>query len=201
MRTIEADERAVRAAVTLVARATTMDLGRPTPCAGWDLKALLAHMTAQHRGFAAAAAGHGADPAAWQLDDHPLLGYAEATAQVIAAFAAPGTADRDFILPEVAGDRPIRGATAIGFHLVDYVVHGWDVARTLGERYVLDDALAAAAERIAAMVPDGPERLSASAAFRPALRPSPATDPVEGPATTPLDRVLLALGRSPDWPA
>lgn len=32
-------------------------MSRPTPCAGWSLRDLLARMTVQHRGFAAAAAG------------------------------------------------------------------------------------------------------------------------------------------------
>ncbi|NML52559.1 hypothetical protein HHL19_17940 [Streptomyces sp. R302] len=46
--------RVVRDSVHLVARVTPADLTRPTPCAGWDLKDLLDHMTAQHHGFAAA---------------------------------------------------------------------------------------------------------------------------------------------------
>ena len=53
----ELDRRAVRASVDMVAKVTIEDLGRPTPCAGWTLADLLAHMTAQHRGFAAAAEG------------------------------------------------------------------------------------------------------------------------------------------------
>lgn len=191
MRTIEADERAVRATVTVVARATTADLALPTPCADWDLEALLAHMTAQHRGFTAAAAGHGADPAVWQLSDTPLPGYAEAAAQVIAAFAGPGVVDRDFVLPEVAGDRPIRGATAIGFHLLDYVVHGWDVARTLGLPFELPADVLERALPIARAVPGGDRRLIPGAAFAPEL-PVPAD-------ADPLTEIISLLGRSPAW--
>jgi gas vesicle protein len=40
-----------------VTQLTPADLTRPTPCAGWTLHGLLAHMTTQHYGFAAAAAG------------------------------------------------------------------------------------------------------------------------------------------------
>src|SRR5258705_7417724 len=56
---------AVLASVDIVDNVTPNDLHRPTPCAGWDLSRLLAHMTVQHRGFAAAASGDGADPARW----------------------------------------------------------------------------------------------------------------------------------------
>ena len=76
-----ADAIAVRASVSVVAQSTPADLDRPTPCAGWDLAALLAHMTAQHRGFAAAAAGHGGDLALWQpvpLGTDPVRAYADA---------------------------------------------------------------------------------------------------------------------------
>ncbi|MGZ8748588.1 MAG: maleylpyruvate isomerase N-terminal domain-containing protein, partial [Mycobacterium sp.] len=48
---------AVLASVDAVNAVTRDDLARPTPCAGWDLATLLAHMTVQHRGFAAAARG------------------------------------------------------------------------------------------------------------------------------------------------
>jgi len=35
-------------------------------------------------------------------------------------------------LPEVRAGITVPAPIAIGFHLVDYVAHGWDVARTLG---------------------------------------------------------------------
>ena len=52
---------AVTASVDVVNAVTLDDLDRPTPCAGWNLADLLAHMTVQHYGFAAAARGNGAD--------------------------------------------------------------------------------------------------------------------------------------------
>ena len=191
MRTIDADELAVRATLPLVARVTTADLARATPCREWDLGALLAHMTAQHRGFAAAAAGNGADPQVWQPADQPLRQYAEAAEEVITAFAAPGVINRDFLLPEVAGDRPIRGATAIGFHLVDYVVHGWDVARSLGLPFALSTEVLLTALPVARAVPGGDRRLVPGAAFGPALPISSDVDP--------LTEILALLGRAPDW--
>ncbi|MET7719101.1 maleylpyruvate isomerase N-terminal domain-containing protein, partial [Streptomyces sp. NPDC005407] len=46
---------AVRDSVTLVRRVAPADLPLPTPCEAWTLADLLAHMTAQHHGFAAVA--------------------------------------------------------------------------------------------------------------------------------------------------
>ncbi|MFI7599224.1 TIGR03086 family metal-binding protein [Actinoplanes sp. NPDC049681] len=190
MRTIDPrpfDARAVRATVALVAQVSPDDLSLPTPCAAWNLGALLAHMTAQHRGFAAAAEGHGSDRKTWVPGPPDLVGYAAAAEAVISAFAAPGRLDAPFDLPEI-GPRPIPGRTAIGFHFIDYLVHGWDVARTIGVPYEPDDDLPAAALPIAEAVPGGPARLAPGAAFAPA---------VPDPGTGPFDRILTLLGRRP----
>jgi uncharacterized protein (TIGR03086 family) len=71
------------------------------------------------------------------------------------------------------------------------VVHGWDVARALGQPYELDDDLVKAALPVAEAVPEGERRLRPGAAFRPGL---PATG-----GTGPMDRILGLLGRSPAW--
>jgi uncharacterized protein (TIGR03086 family) len=188
MRTIDWNERAVRATVTVVAEVSPADLSRPTPCAEWDLAALLAHMIAQHRGFAAAAAGHGADPGAWApepLGPDPAADYAAAAEAVLSAFAAPGVPDREFHMPEL-GTRTVPGHLAIGFHFVDYLVHGWDVAVTIGRAYEPDADLVAAALPIVAAVPDDDSRLAPGAPFGPAL---------PDPGTGPFDRLLALVGR------
>ncbi len=98
------DARAVRASVDLVAGITAVDLGRPTPCAEWTLGHLLAHVTVQHKGFAAAAAGRGADPEAWKVTapgSDPVAAYAIAAELLIAAFVEPGALEREFSLPEI----------------------------------------------------------------------------------------------------
>lgn len=185
------DERVVRATVDVVAQISPSDLSLSTPCAGWDLSDLLAHMIAGHQGFAAAAAGRGADRDAWRsrpLSDDPIQTYAQAAESVITAFAAPDVLERDFLLPEIAS-RPFPGRTAIGFHLIDYVAHGWDVARTIGAAYELPADILAIALPIAAAVPDGESRRAPGAAFAPRL---------PGPGGTPLDRILALLGRRTD---
>jgi uncharacterized protein (TIGR03086 family) len=188
------DATAVRASVDVVAGIAAADLSRPTPCAEWTLGDLLAHMTVQHNGFAAASAGRGADPEVWKVSapgPDPVAEYAIAAELVIAAFAEPGVLERGFALPEIMPGVEFPGAQAVSFHFIDYLVHGWDVARALGQQYELDADLVQAAVPVAEAVPGGERRLRPGAAFRPGL-------PVRVGAG-PLDRILAMLGRSADW--
>jgi uncharacterized protein (TIGR03086 family) len=192
---LDLNRTAVLASVEVVAHLRVGDLGRATPCSEWTLAELLAHMTVQHNGFAAAARGAGGDPAVWRvrpLGADPVAEYTAAAHDVLAAFAADGVLDRELTLPEFRPVSTFPAARAIGFHLIDYVVHGWDVARSIGIPYELDPDLAEPALRIAMAVPNGGNRLEPGAAFAPALTNA---------AATPLDRILAALGRSPAWPA
>jgi uncharacterized protein (TIGR03086 family) len=193
---IAGNARAVQRSVQIVNQARPEDLGKPTPCAGWTLADLLTHMTVQHYGFAAAAEGDGADLGHWQagqLDQAGLVTeYARAADRVTGAFAAAGVLDREFCLPEISTRVPIPARQAIGFHLVDYVVHGWDVARSLGLRYDIDADVLGAALAVAQAVPNDHERRG---------RPGAPFAPRLGSASDePLDRVLTLLGREPDWP-
>ncbi|MFV8242242.1 TIGR03086 family metal-binding protein [Mycolicibacterium peregrinum] len=202
MHTIEADPRtfhrvAVLRSIEAVDAVRTSDLNRPTPCAEWTLADLLAHMTVQHHGFAAAARGNGADEAVWQVatvvDDvraDPAGTYAAAAHDVLDAFAADGITEATFALPEFGPDATFPGALAIGFHLVDYAVHGWDVAASLGAAYELPDDVVAAVLPLVMAIPDGDFRESPASPFDRAVNASAATD---------FDKVLLHLGRRPDW--
>jgi len=186
------DAQAVRASVDLVAQITAQDLARPTPCADWTLHDLLRHMIAQHHGFAAAAGGDG-DLAQWQirpLVGDPVAAYRAAAERVLAAFAGDGVLDRDFPLPEFKQGLMFRARQAISFHFVDYVVHSWDVARTLDLPVHLDPALLDVALSVAEAVPGGDARLAPGAAFAPRVAWS-------GEAQ--LDKIVAILGRLPDW--
>src|ERR1700722_14392298 len=98
---------AVLASVDVVSVITTDDLAKPTPCVGWSLADLLAHMTVQHRGFAAAARGHGADEAIWQpatvadaVAAAPAGTYAGPGSEVSRRFPGDDVLDGEFALPE-----------------------------------------------------------------------------------------------------
>jgi uncharacterized protein (TIGR03086 family) len=186
------DALAVRASADLVAQARPADMARPTPCADWTLHGLISHMAAQHHGFAAAAAGD-ADLARWRprrLGGDPVAGYRASAETVLAAFGADGVLGRQFPLPEFAAGARFPARQAISFHFVDYVVHAWDVAKSLGlDARFAPDVLDAALQ-VAQAVPGGEYRLAPGAAFAPV---------VTWHGGSPLDQVVALLGRSPDW--
>ncbi len=185
------DREAVEHSIDLLNPVTSRVLSRRTPCEGWTLVDLIAHMTAQHRGFAAAAAGRGANPDPWKAvpaAGDPVAEYREAAAQVLTAFTTAEATP--FTMPEVA-PQTVPAAMALGFHLVDYLVHSWDVAAARGVPFAPRPELVAAALPIALAVPDDDQRLSPEAPFRPAV--AVADD------ASPLNRVLGALGRDPAW--
>ncbi len=129
------DRRALETTVEIVAAVTADQLELPTPCAEWTLRQLLGHMIGQHYGFAASARGETSDLSVWA--DRPAgadlhAAYAAAVADVTAAFAEDGVLDRRLWLPEIRDGARFPATMAIGFHFLDYVVHGWDVARSIG---------------------------------------------------------------------
>lgn len=185
---------AVTISVDIVSRVRADDLDRPTPCGDWTLRDLLAHMTVQHLGFAAAARGHGGDPGLWDAnpdEPDPVGAYATAAADVLDAFAADDVLTAELELPEFAPVTRYPGAQAIGFHFIDYVAHGWDVAATLGVPYEIPDDVAAAVLPLALQVPNGAGRGAPGAAFAAAIE--------SGDGSSDLDRFLLWLGREPAW--
>ncbi|WP_378736986.1 TIGR03086 family metal-binding protein [Nocardia brasiliensis] len=184
---------AVRTSIDLVDHATSADLSKPTPCADWTLHGLLTHMIAQHYGFAAASRGDG-DPDLWKsrpLGADPVRSYRDAAEHVIAAFAEPGVLDRKFPLPEFSADFQFSGTQALSFHFIDYVVHSWDVAKTLGLAVHFDAEVLEAALPVARIVPGGDTRVAPGAAFGPVV---PSSSPDR------LDQIVAMLGRSPEWP-
>jgi uncharacterized protein (TIGR03086 family) len=192
---VELDRRAVNESVDVVNSIRTVDLARATPCEGWLLGDLLRHMIAQHNGFAAAAEGAPADLSAWVAQPtgpEPATEYSVAAARVVDAFARHDP-DRGFWLPEIRDGGPFPAAMAIGFHLVDYVVHTWDVAASTGVEVTFDDDLVSAALNVAERVPVGAAREIDGAAFKQVL-PIPA-------GSSAFARLLLLLGRDPAWAA
>jgi uncharacterized protein (TIGR03086 family) len=176
------------------------DLAKPTPCADWSLADLIAHLTVQNRGFAAAARGLGGDAAVWDpatvseaVAANPGTVYAASAAEVLDAFAADGVLDATFTLPDFGPGATFPGAMAIGFHFVDYVVHGWDVARAVGATLDLPDDVIAAVLPLVLAVPDGEFRAADGSPFKPAVT-------TDGEASD-MDRILAHLGRAPEWTA
>lgn len=189
------DRRTLAVTVDVIRGVSDDQLDLPTPCARWTLRQLLAHMIGQHYGFAAAARGETSDRSVWA--DRPVGSdfrdaYADAVNEVTAAFSAQDMLGRRLWLPEIRDAGRFPAEMAIGFHFLDYIVHGWDVARCRGVPVVFEPDLIDEVLVRAAQVPEGEARLSPGAAFRPGVAvPEDAA---------PLDRVVAMLGRSPHWP-
>ncbi|MGH3417425.1 MAG: TIGR03086 family metal-binding protein [Actinocrinis sp.] len=185
--------RALQVCVDLVDQVGTGQLGLATPCAEWDLGQLLAHMTGQNRGFAASARGESSDLGVFApvpVSDAPGPLHARSAADLTDAFAAADPAAQ-FWLPEIRAGGLFPAQTAFGFHLVDSVAHGWDVARSIGVPVAFDAEVLDAALMISLAIPDGPARERPDASFRPGVG-------VNGDAGI-FERILALLGRSPDW--
>jgi len=187
------DRTAVLAAAEVACRIRPADLGRATPCDGWTVTDLLTHLSIQHRGFAAAARGDGADLAHWAPRPpapDPVADFLAATADVLTAFGADGVGATPFRLPEISPTAAFPAAQAVSFHFIDYVVHSWDLARSFGTHPALDQPTLEAAWPVAQLVPD-------DARDRPG---SPfAAKVAASPAAPLLDRIVALLGRHPDW--
>ncbi|MDY0810989.1 TIGR03086 family metal-binding protein [Kitasatospora purpeofusca] len=204
MRILELHTRALELAGAVVDTVQPEQLVLATPCAGRPLRWLLEHVVGQHRGFAAAALGAGADRAHWRdvpVHGDPAGAFRQSAERLTAAFATAGAAAEPapLYLPEIGDGGPFPLDRAIGFQLLDTLVHAWDVAAALGSpaRLVaaveaeppLVGALLTAAGAVPATAPDrGPGRAFA------AVRTVPA-------GTGPFDRALALLGRDPSWPA
>jgi uncharacterized protein (TIGR03086 family) len=184
---------AVRTSIDVVSRVdATTDLGRLTPCPAWTLYGLLAHMITQHHGFTASARGATSlsDWLTVRLEPDPVGQYRTAAESLLAEFARDDVLGRAFVLPELSTTQQFTGAQAVSFHLIDYVVHAWDVARALGTTVTFDPDVLDAALVVARSVPQGPARTRPGAAFGPAI-----AWPAGG-----LDEILAMLGRAPNWP-
>ncbi|WP_193612557.1 TIGR03086 family metal-binding protein [Nocardioides lijunqiniae] len=119
-----------------LASVSDADLGRPTPCTGWDLARLLAHMEDSLDAFDEGASGQ------VRLERSVRAGVRVRALQEKACR----------LLGTWSAEPPTR--TRIGPHLVDtsvlvlaaaleITVHGWDVASSLGLSHPVPDDLAA----------------------------------------------------------
>jgi len=179
MNEYDALERTYARIERLVANASDGDLARPTPCADWDVRALLGHLFNVVAQFPVLLRGEQPD---WSAT--PDLGDRHATFRALAdenlaAWRAPGALDAPSTL--------LPGMKMVDFNLCDAVVHAWDLARALGEDPALDaDAVALVYETWRNAPVDEGRKYGAF---------GPAVDvPVDAPV---IDRLLGLLGRQP----
>ncbi|MFE2014029.1 TIGR03086 family metal-binding protein [Streptomyces sp. NPDC059491] len=170
-------------AVPLVEGVDDAALGAPTPCADYDVRALLNHLFAVVVNFQALAAKRPADfsetpdrvgEAGWRAR------FGAETGELVAAWAAPG-ADEG-----TTGAMGLPARTVGSMVLLDLTVHAWDLARATGRTFEPDPAVVEGlAEEVARMAPT-------------ARKMSVFGEAVELPGrATAFDRLLATTGRDP----
>ncbi len=187
------DFRALAWTERMVARVTDEHLAAPTPCGDWTLRELLVHMTGSNNGFADTAEGRPTDPDVWAgrtIGDDVVAEYQKSSQRVHAAFAAPDVLERTF---DVHGFGSYPARVAIGMHFIDYLVHGWDVARAIGAPDQPD------AEDCLVVLDMGRRWPKDAATIWGPGAPFGYQVPVSPAAPAP-DRMVGFLGRSPRWP-
>ncbi|MDR8413691.1 TIGR03086 family metal-binding protein [Nonomuraea sp. 3-1Str] len=186
-------ERAVCYGLESVKAVTTGSLPRPTPCADWDLHALLRHVNDSIEVL-----GQGIDSGSVGLfPDEAEDGYGHADGDSAAALVATfqdGTrrlmrawtaAEHDGHLVAIAG-HPMAAELMAIISAVEIAVHGWDVSMACGRQRPIPAALAIDLLTLSPLVVhDG---------MRHPMFAAPVPVP---PLASPSDRLVAFLGRSP----
>ncbi len=166
------------------------DLGHPTPCTEWDVRALVAHIVAGIWYFKALAAGEPVEDLMRGLSDlvgdDPFASYDQAGRAGLEAWRSEGALDRSYRLP--MGERPGREALAI--HQADLLIHGWDLAEATHQDASMDPELAGFALETERWFVQ-PEMRGPNRAYATALPDSTARDDEE--------RLLALVGRRAQW--
>ncbi|SDT07862.1 TIGR03086 family protein [Brevibacterium sandarakinum] len=120
------------------------DLGRPTPCAEYDVRTLLAHLIAVLRKLTAVRAGDNfaevTDPAD-DLDDDGRSAFRHARAELERAWTPDAALEDKYTLPYGT----MTGRELLDAYTHEFTVHAWDLCRALGDGDDLDPELAVAA--------------------------------------------------------
>ncbi|MGB3442721.1 MAG: TIGR03086 family metal-binding protein [Actinophytocola sp.] len=161
------------------------DLGRPTPCAGWDLRALLDHLNdallALHEAATLGRVFPDIGDYAGGTAVDPIAVLRDRASRLVGAWTPPSPRK------EVAfGDLALTTAIVTTTGALEVAVHGWDVARACGVDRTIPAGLA---NDILDVVP-----LLVVAADRPVRFALPVELPF---GAAPGDRLVAFLGRHP----
>jgi uncharacterized protein (TIGR03086 family) len=161
------------------------DLSRPTVNAGWDVRALVAHLVGGCLLYVGVLRGGTVDWATRNTRPvtDPLGQFDAAAAWLNEAIGELDDRRRPVAIP--AGDVP--AAAAIAVHATDMLVHGWDLAVATGQDRGLDPDLCAAATAIISRFP-------ASTWGNPKYY----AQRVPTDSTGPADRLVALTGRDPN---
>jgi uncharacterized protein (TIGR03086 family) len=159
-------------------------LEAPTPCASWDVRALIEHFTGSARWAAAAISGQEAAGEDRTAADF-IAAYDQAIKGALVAFGAAGALEKAVTLPW--GE--FSGVALMWLAVNDQFVHGWDLARAIGHDTDLDPGLAEELlVRGQDWITDAYRGPDGAGLFGPAVKPAAGVSPA--------DRLAAFLGRS-----
>lgn len=170
--------RAVTQLDGLVEGMAITDLTGSTPCAGWDVRALLEHVVGGMRRMS------GGTVEGDVLGGDPKAAFKAASQQLLGMWQKPGALEQTYQTP--LGEQP--GPRFAGIQTMEYAAHSWDLAKATGQMDKLDQPLASILLPIARQaLPEG-----ARGEGRPfAAEVTPAA------GASPYDQFAAFLGRQP----
>ncbi|WP_405778187.1 TIGR03086 family metal-binding protein [Streptomyces sp. NBC_00859] len=175
---------AARQALPVVRGIEDGQLTDRTPCAEYDVRALLNHLIHVLVNFQALATRESAD---FTAEPEYMAGdwrrrFGEETDALVAAWAAPGAEEG------TAGAMNLPARTVGHMVLGDLTVHAWDLARATGQDFAPEPAVV---EEVSPALADMAPMARAGGVFG---------EPVPVAAGAPeFDRVLALTGRDPHW--
>ncbi|MBO1337816.1 TIGR03086 family metal-binding protein [Streptomyces sp. VRA16 Mangrove soil] len=175
---------AAERAVPVVAGIDDKALAEPTPCADYDVKALVNHLFQVVVEFQKLAVKQDSDFST--MPDRVAEGpdwrerFAGQARALVAAWSGPGALDG------TSGAMKMPARLVAGMALLDLTVHAWDLARATGQEYEAEP-------RVVAELAGAVDELSPTARKMGVFGP-----PVEVPGdASPFARLLAATGRDP----
>jgi uncharacterized protein (TIGR03086 family) len=181
-------ERAVGYTLGQLQAVTPAALPRATPCQGWDLRMLLAHMEDSLAAMQEALALKHVQPPRDDVGDQARAGdgmVAALRARACQLLGALAGSDENLVW---VGGLPVPVRIVASAGAIDVAVHGWDIGRACGTGAPIPGDLALNLLRVAPLLVSGMDR------------PERFGEPVEVPPdASPGDRLIGYLGRDPHW--
>ncbi|MEU8915348.1 TIGR03086 family metal-binding protein [Streptomyces nigrescens] len=165
---------------TLVSAVDPARFDQATPCADWDVRALLNHLVWENLLWAGLADGSPrTDMTADHLGRNHVEAFRTASRAALAAFGRPGMLDQRY--------GPAPGWRLVEQLVIEMLVHGWDLARATGQPRDLVPGLAESALSVVREIFGGLPRTAAGSFAQP--QPVPA-------GASALDHLAAYLGRT-----
>ncbi|HEX8865748.1 MAG TPA: TIGR03086 family metal-binding protein [Lentzea sp.] len=177
-------DRARDHALPIIAGISDDDLTKPTPCADYDVRALLDHLLHVVVEFQKLAVKQDADFSHTPNYPQWRTQYPAESAKLVEAWGQPG-ADEG-----IAGNMGLPAQTVGGLALLDLTIHAWDLAQATGQSFEPDTEVFDEVSNLVTQM--GPTAIEWNV-FK---------APVEPPAdASPMEQLLARTGRDPRWSA